>query len=287
LIGDFSNITITSSANDVRLSGITVSFGSAPKGGGIHNSGTLLVTNSVISDNSATSAANQRFLQGGGIFNAFSATLTISDSVIERNEVFGFNNVNTTSYHGAGVYSLGPTTVTNTIFAGNLICDSGCFPSSQGEADSRGAGLYKAGVGTLIVTNSTFESNVATAVDPGLAEFRAEGGAMFARPPEGEPPAGEPAWIQIFASTFSENTAKSNRGIVDNSSERLTIVGGGLAFSENVPSINTQKPEVQIINATIAQNKANLRLDKDSAVCFGLGIGECRVGAGGIWYNHI
>ena len=73
-------VIISSAAANVALSRVTIRNGLAPSGGGINNSGTLVLNNNKISRNTA----NQYFAgQGGGIYN--NGTLTINKSTISGN----------------------------------------------------------------------------------------------------------------------------------------------------------------------------------------------------------
>jgi CSLREA domain-containing protein len=97
-------------------------------GGGILNFGTLKVTSSVITANSASSL-------GGGIYSQL-ATLTVTNSVVRGNS----------ADHGGGIESSGTLTVAKSTFSGNST------PGLGGGIDSSG---------TLTVTNSTFSGNSA------------------------------------------------------------------------------------------------------------------------------
>jgi hypothetical protein len=115
----------------VTLDSLIVAHGKSPygdMGGGIFSAGTLTVTNSTISENSAA--------YGGGIFNEGGA-VTLIDSTLSDNDAY---------MEGAGVYSQGGTvTVSNSILSNNM-------------ASYTGGGIYNAG-GTVAVENSTFSDN--------------------------------------------------------------------------------------------------------------------------------
>jgi CSLREA domain-containing protein len=112
-----------------NMNKLTVTEGSMYEGGGIYNYlGTLNVTNSTISGNSASSwycggilnymgtltvsnstiSGNSGSSYGGGICN-FYGTLTVSSSTISGNSAIS----------GGGIYNDGTSTVTNSIVAGN------------------------------------------------------------------------------------------------------------------------------------------------------------------------
>jgi CSLREA domain-containing protein len=96
---------IRNNEGTLTITNSTISDNSAVGvGGGIYNYGTLTITNSTVSGNSAT-------LEGGGVFNGFSSTLTITNSTFSDNDAIiggGIKNSN-----------LGTLTVTNSTFSGN------------------------------------------------------------------------------------------------------------------------------------------------------------------------
>jgi fibronectin-binding autotransporter adhesin len=120
-IENFGTLTVTNS---------TFSSNSADQGGlggGIYNQGTLTVTNSTFSGNSANADG-----EGGGIFN--SNMLTVTNSTFSGNSGIA----------GDGIYNQGTLIVTNSTFSGN-------------SGDSSGSGIFNDR--TLTVTNSTFSGN--------------------------------------------------------------------------------------------------------------------------------
>ena len=112
---------------------LIIANGSSPSGGGIVNSGTVTVTNSTFSGNSA--------LFGGGIFNDIGGTLTVTDSTFSGNSTFAGGR-------GGGISNeTGTVTVTNSTFSGN--------------SNAQGGGGINNENGTVTVTNSTFSGNSA------------------------------------------------------------------------------------------------------------------------------
>ena len=116
------------------LNSLAITKGNDFSGGGIRNDGTLTITNSTLSDNSATSG-------GGGIFNNGSRTLTITNSTLSNNSA---------ANGGGGIHNQGTLTITNSTLSGNSAASS---PSNLG------GGIYNNG-GTLnfantIIANST------------------------------------------------------------------------------------------------------------------------------------
>ena len=186
IIGNGPANTIISGNNLVRvffnhatatISGVTVENGSGVTGGGIFNSGTLTLSNDVISGNAAS-------YSGGGIANA-DGTLTMSEDTVSgntatyggglANRVGGnatvdnctFNN-NSVLFSGSGVsnWSGDSISVSNTTIAYN----TGSFPTSSGiwndfggpmtlTADTiaynTGYGVYDLGIDTIGSMDST------------------------------------------------------------------------------------------------------------------------------------
>ena len=122
--------------SEVFISGITISGGNAPggSGGGIANEGTLTISGSTISGNSA--------VIGGGIHNR-EGILTVSDSTISGNSA-GF---------GGGVFSdtnlssAQKTTITNSTISGN-------------SATNQGGGVHNF-AGLSVIEHSTITKNTA------------------------------------------------------------------------------------------------------------------------------
>jgi hypothetical protein len=132
-------VFIVNSSFTVTLNDLTIANGDdVDVGGGIDNSGTLMVTNSTFSGNSAS-------LGGGGILNGGNLTVT--------NSTFSGNSAD----DGGGILNGGNLTVTNSTFNGNL-------------AGGDGGGIFNSG--SLTVTNSTFSGNTAvTPTQPGGGIF--------------------------------------------------------------------------------------------------------------------
>ncbi len=177
-------------------------------GGGIHNSGgTLTVSNSTFSGNTAAAS-------GGGIFNINNGTLTVSNSTFSGNSARG---------NGGGIYNVGTLTVSNSTFSGNIalgksqgcgIYNGGTLTVSNstfsGNSAIYGGGIYNIGGGTLTVSNSTFSGNSA----------RLGGGIYNVRT------------LTVSNSTFSGNSATISGGnIYNNSMGTLTLRNSILADS--------------------------------------------------------
>ncbi len=93
----------------LNLSNLTVANGnvSSGNGGGIYNNGTLNVTNSTFSSNSAGG-----YSSGGGIFNYSGATLTVVNSTFSGNSA---------SVYGGGISSYGTATHQQYLFWGERV----------------------------------------------------------------------------------------------------------------------------------------------------------------------
>ena len=143
-------LTLTEST----VSGNSAAGGVDSRGGGISNNGTLTLTNSTVSDNTSSTA-------GGGISN--SETLTLTNSAVSENVAAyggGISNSGTLTladstvsgndvgYDGGGIY--------NETFAAITLTDS---TVSGNTAIWYGGGLYNGGLGTVVLTNSTVSGN--------------------------------------------------------------------------------------------------------------------------------
>jgi predicted outer membrane repeat protein len=211
----------------VTLSGITIRGGIAStvtgqssflgEGGAIFNSGTLTVSNCVISGNSAS-------IGGGGIYN--SGTLSFNN-----NSVLSGNSA---GKYGGGIYNYGGSggtvTVINSTLSGNHAVNSGGAiwndtyaavtlqqgSTLSGNSASIGGGIFNQS-GTVTVSSCTFSSN--------SASF--EGGAIYNAAPYYGAPTGTVTIQQN--STLTGNSAARAGGIYNAESGMLTINGSTLS----------------------------------------------------------
>ncbi|WP_430014925.1 Calx-beta domain-containing protein [Microcystis protocystis FBCC-A270] len=126
-----------------KILGVTLNnlYISNKAGRGIYNSdngGTLTITNSTITGNTAHT--------GGGIYNAH-GKLTLTNSTISGN---------TAGWGGGGIFSDGTLTITNSTISGNT-------------ANGGGGGIFN--IGTLTITNSTISGNTANGGGGGIGNF--------------------------------------------------------------------------------------------------------------------
>jgi hypothetical protein len=141
-----------------ELRRVTVTGGGGPfVGAGIRNEGTLTVTNSTVTKNTAAA-------HSGGIYN--DGTLTLSNSVVSENAA------NPTR---GGIFNLGTMSLTESTVSGNTALDSGGIENSGTLSVSRStisgniAELGQIGgilhhSGTLMLTNSTVAQNMGVGI---------------------------------------------------------------------------------------------------------------------------
>jgi hypothetical protein len=143
---DFRIFTVDAGAQ-VAISGLTIAGGlTSGRGGGIENAGTLAVTDSTLTRNSAIGGFFGGGL-GGGIDNA--GTLAVTDSTLSDNSAIGG-----IGGFGGGIENSGTVTVTDATFSGN-------GASGGGNGGSFGGGIDNKSGGTVTVTDATFSNNTA------------------------------------------------------------------------------------------------------------------------------
>ncbi len=128
--------TDSASSTAVTLEDMEITGGSATDGGGIYNAGTVNVTDSTISGNTAIN-------NGSGIYDNFGA-VTVTDSTISGNSA-GTDGGGIYNY-GGGSYNKIAVNVIDSTISGNA-------------ATTNGGGIYNAG--TVNVTDSTISGNSA------------------------------------------------------------------------------------------------------------------------------
>jgi sugar lactone lactonase YvrE len=141
--GNACTVFQVNSGVTATISGVTIENGSSSNGGGIANTGTLTVSDSILSLNSSSSV-------GGGIYNLAGA-LTLIDSTLSGN----------LSAQGGGIYNQATLTVTNSTLSGN-------------RSSSGGGGIFNQG--TLTVSNSTLSGNSDSTQGGGIYN---QGGGMI------------------------------------------------------------------------------------------------------------
>jgi CSLREA domain-containing protein len=195
----------------LTLAVLTIADGDAKNAGGILNSGTLLITNSTLSGNTA-----EGFGSGGGIWNTVGGMLVVGNSSFSEN---GGETEHVTL--GAGIYNDGWARVENSTFSDN-------------DAD-HGGGINNGARGRLKVEASTFSGN--TAGEGGGINNRGrlsiENSAFFGNNGTDGVAGGisnrDAITLTVANSTFSGNCAPQGGGIANGAS--LTVANS--TFSEN------------------------------------------------------
>jgi CSLREA domain-containing protein len=191
-VGSIATVTI----NDLTFQNGSDNSGFG--GGAIYNAGTLMITNSTFSGNSATSI--------GGAISNFDGTLTITTSTFSGNS----------AGDGGAIMSFGPSSaamITSSSFTGNTANSFGGAISSysgtltitnstfsDNTAASNGGAINNSG--TLTIANSTFSDNTAN-------NF---GGAIFTD-----------GTLTITNSTFSGNSANNLGGTLYHASGIINV----------------------------------------------------------------
>ena len=145
-------VTVNNAGAQVSLSGLTIrnGLGVSQGGGGIHNVGTLTITNTTVSGNSSNDSGTAAGGLGGGIYNA--GTLTVLQSTVSGNSVTRYQ-IGAIPF-GAGIYNTGKLTITNSTLSGNQAADY--WPAGA----PYGGGIANVG-GTVMISNATISNNSA------------------------------------------------------------------------------------------------------------------------------
>jgi predicted outer membrane repeat protein len=235
------------------ISNITITGGNSGNGGGIYNSGTLALTNDVVSANTAGVDGGGPG-DGGGIYT--SGTLTLTNDILTGNTAY---------FSGGGIYNSGTATLTNVTLSSNsasivrngggalnigamTIADSSITSNSAGGAGGGQGGAGLDNGGTMIVTNSVFSGNsgnyggalqahdgTTTVIGCTFTGNLAigHGGAVWLTD------SGTATTMTIIDSTFTGNTAAST--------------GGAIATG----NLNLDNLNLNLTNSTVSGNHAN------------------------------
>ncbi|MEZ6132036.1 MAG: spherulation-specific family 4 protein [Planctomycetaceae bacterium] len=249
---------------DVVVEGLTITGGRTTQtggtpagitggGAGIRSSGTLLLSNSIVTDNHTTAA----IADGGGIFQV-SGTLTLDHSTVSNNSTSG------TDARGGGISAYqSDAIITNSVIDGNSTASAngvggGIFvflgdllltDSTVSNNENTGAGALGGGVvvaGNMIVTGSTISGNMT----PGPG-----GGVMFDS-------GGAGAIATIVNSTVSGNTAAigggiaNYRGTLNLEHSTVTANTAGAASGSGLASFSdgTSIADTVVLSSIIADN---------------------------------
>ncbi len=225
-------------------------------GGGISNYGTLTLTNSTVSHNTASggSYAQQNGYSGsggngGGIVNG--GTLTLTNSIVSYNIAaagIGATNDNSNAGGiGGGISNYGTLTLTNSIVSHNTAFGA-VNSKSNVSSSGGGSGGGISNNGTLTLTNSAISDNTASGgIGVGVGGIGGGISNSGSFSPSG-------VIVKITNSTISGNTASGSSsksggcgGGISNESSTLTLIGstvsgnttsGGSVGDDNPNSTN-------------------------------------------------
>ena len=169
----YANVGGIFNGGTLNVSNSTISGNTASgDGGGIYNRGTLNVSNSTISGNTAHG-------DGGGIYNSYSSILTLLFSTVTQNQA---------ANNGGGVYQNdvppfssaipGSISTRNTIIAANLLSTDGINPDVHGTFTSNGYNLIGNSTGsTGFGVTGDIVGTSDNPIDPRLAPLDFYGGS--------------------------------------------------------------------------------------------------------------
>ena len=149
-------VSVSSASIRVVLANLTIRNGfGGGGGGGIFNRGTLTVTNSTVSGNSARGMPGR----GGGIFNG--GTLTVTNSTVTGNIVVGAFGLG----YGGGIENQGTAAVNNSTVTGNTAAKGGGIANLQGSVTINnstvsGNSVHFAGDGGGIYGTATLQNSI-------------------------------------------------------------------------------------------------------------------------------
>ena len=226
----FNDLTIAHGSYAGGLAGCIVGFGGAVELNRVtvtdcHSSGTvplvfagavdvttLDMTDSTISDSSATATGINGTAVGGGTYA--SDDMTLVDSTVSGNTVtapWGVNDGYLTI--GGGIYSRGNLMLTRSTISGNAV-----EATNDGE-NARGGGVFVRGVATLDA--STIDGNSADGAGGGVFK------EIFSN--YGDPPPPQDTKLIVTNTTISGNSASSGGGIA--TSRPLHLANSTIAFN--------------------------------------------------------
>ncbi len=251
---------IIDNSDTLTITGVTITNGSAPNGGGIRNSGTLVVQSSVITDNTADQ-------DGGGIYNT--GVLTMTGSFIRSNDA---------GNDGGGLANQNATaTLDNTVVDSNTAGDGsgvggGISNAAQSETTILTLNQSRVTTNTL---NGTGGGGISNSADDGetallmLNQTLVSGNVATATTVNSSNGYGGGIRNGYFDTTITGGTAMVN---IDAStiSGNIALNGGGIGNgTENTSGTTT---EISITNSTISGN----------TVAGTAGVGESIGNGGGI-----
>lgn len=234
-----SGVTITGGVASCTSSGDS---GCEIGGGGLSNFGTLTLTNSAVSGNTASCTGSTCNAFGGGLRN--DGTLTVTNATVTANAVTCSGDRCTAE--SGGLWNEGTLTGTAVTVSGNT---ASCNASGSNSCSAPGGGLFNGFGGALTLTNSTLSGNTATCATTGSGSCSASGGGLFNA-------SNLSTVLTVTNSTVSGNTASCTT----TGSGLCSALGGGFANARTLT----------VTNATVTAN---------TVTCGGAG---CTAAGGGL-----
>jgi hypothetical protein len=231
-------VTISNTTARVTLSNLTIRNGKASVGAGIRNAGTLTLSKSTVTGNSAPIPCHRLLMVcssygaalGGGIYN--SGVLTISNSTISANHAGSFCNATPCSAVGGGIYNYGTQMVIeNSTLTGNS-ASTACSTGGHCAVGVGGA-FYTLG-GTVTLNNSTITGSSAyrcSGTCGGTGGAIVNGSGTFAM--DNSTVSGNPAGgiVNGGTATLQNSIVDNNAGI--NCGGTITITSHGYNLSSD------------------------------------------------------
>jgi len=260
-------VTISSSGAQVTLSQVTIRNGNAyAHGGGVLNEGALMISKSTITGNNAGNTSV--FGSGGGILNTDTGTLIINNSTISDNTssaagggiasggpliiINSSVTGNNTLGYGGGIASGGPTTIKNSTIAGNTVYDAGC----RKYCIAWGGGINSSGTNpaytTLSIANTTISGN--SSIDGGGIWMIGTTLSMGSSTISGN---GAKAGSGFYLNPYWGGSATLQNSIVDNPGGNFQGTGTVISDGYNLCSDNTCN-----FNSTGDMNNTDPKLGK-------------------------
>ncbi len=227
----------------LSLSSVNVNLGSAELGGGLYNAGSVIITNSVFSSNTAGQLGGAILNAANGIITATGATFTSNSTVQEaggaicnENATLSLTNstltANTSGTYGGAIsnFALGTLIINNSTLSNNT-------------ADLWGGAIFNFTAASLTITNATISNNKADDIFGG-GIYNYQGTA------------------DITGAVLSNNTSDYGGGAIASFLGTLAVSGCTISNNGNSTTqtigggIYTLDYAASITNSTISGNKS-------------------------------